>query len=188
MKKIPTLFVRDFTDKKRRLTREFNPECEHLRFDSSTISTYKWDGTCVMFDGETWWHRREVKPGKPDPEFFQPVDEDAKTGKRMGWIPASTSDIAPFLEEATQGRDFEPFTYELIGPKINGNPHGLDHHKVMRHGSHWGLLDRNLDWHNYDTWVGYFAHIKEVVHEYVEGVVIWQDGKPVAKLKFKDLK
>jgi hypothetical protein len=38
-------------------------------------------------------------------------------------------------EAVAGGADFEPGTYELIGPKVNGNPEGWDNHALIRHGS-----------------------------------------------------
>jgi hypothetical protein len=38
--------------------------------DGEGVATRKYDGTCVMFDGDGWWARREVKPGKTAPAGF----------------------------------------------------------------------------------------------------------------------
>ena len=65
MQKIPTLFQRDPEDMKRVL-REVNPECQWV-LDGEGVATRKFDGTCVMFDHEGWWVRREIKPGKQAP-------------------------------------------------------------------------------------------------------------------------
>lgn len=54
------------------------------------------------------------------------------TGKRVGWEPAEQSSFAKFVAEAVTGE--EPAgTYELCGPKINGNPEHFDRHVVVSH-------------------------------------------------------
>lgn len=131
MKKIPTLFVRDPDDRKHVLP-EVTPGCEWVTAGEG-VATRKYDGTCVMFDGGRWWARREVKPGKQAPEGFDPISTDEVTGKTMGWEPAEASGFAKFLDEAIGGTDFDAGTYELCGPKINGNPEQYERHALMAH-------------------------------------------------------
>ena len=42
---------------------EITPGCEWV-IAGEGVATRKYDGTCVMYDGDEWWARREVKPGK----------------------------------------------------------------------------------------------------------------------------
>ena len=74
MRKIPTLFVRDEQDR-RHVTSEVTPGCEWV-LAGEGVATRKYDGTCCMFDGEQWWARREVKPGKTDPPGFWLISVD----------------------------------------------------------------------------------------------------------------
>jgi hypothetical protein len=74
MRKIPTLFRRDPDDLKHVLP-EVNPGCEWV-LAGEGVATRKFDGTCVRFDGKSWWARREVKPGKVPPAAFAPVETD----------------------------------------------------------------------------------------------------------------
>ena len=102
--------------------------------DGEGTPTRKYDGTCVMLDEDgNWWARREVKPGKADPPNFQPVTTDDNTGKTMGWEPieqsSSPSSTTRPLSRRLR-RSHLPGTYELIGPKINGNPEGVDAHTL----------------------------------------------------------
>ena len=58
------------------------------------------------------------------------VDHDVVTGKRMGWEP---------IEQSAFHRAFDacvsfPPTYELIGPKVNGNQERVGEHVLVRHG------------------------------------------------------
>ncbi|MEV0649438.1 hypothetical protein AB0I28_29695 [Phytomonospora sp. NPDC050363] len=134
MKKIPTLFGRDPQDMKL-VTREVHPDCAWV-LDGEGTATRKYDGTCVLLDTDgTWWARREVKPGKTAPPDYRPEETDPNTGKTVGWEPVGQSAFAKFHAEAlTGGEDFEPGTYELLGPKINRNPEGFDAHALVRHG------------------------------------------------------
>ena len=134
MEKIPTLFVRDDQDRKY-VTREVNPGCEWVP-DGEGTPTRKYDGTCVMYDPEDggWWARREVKPGKAEPPNFRPVAHDDTTGKTVGWEPVEQSAFAKWHAQAIDGlAEQEPGTYELIGPKVNGNPEGEPTHRLVAH-------------------------------------------------------
>src|SRR5215471_9014570 len=122
MRKIPTLFVRDWDGDRRYVLTEVTPGCEWVIAGEGT-PTRKYDGTCVMFDGYRWWARREVKEGKPAPEGFIALEADPETGKTVGREPAGQSSFAKYLLEALDAEYDPPFarwpvgTYELIGPK-----------------------------------------------------------------------
>jgi hypothetical protein len=149
MQKIPTLFVRNPEDRARVLD-EVTPGCEWV-LAGEGIPTRKYDGTCVMYDGSSWWARREVKPGKQTPANFRPVNTDPATGKMIGWEPIEQSSFAKYhsealdapwgIADAKQGqwrppmRPVEGATYELCGAKVNGNPERVeDGHLLVRHG------------------------------------------------------
>jgi Family of unknown function (DUF5565) len=141
VRKIPTLFKRD-PGNMRHVLPEVTPGCEWV-LAGEGVPTRKYDGTCCMYDGERWWARREVKPGKRAPENFQPVEVDESTGKTVGWEPMGQSAFVRWHAEAVD-RDtvpgsppYEVGTYELIGPKINGNPEGTMGHVLVAHsGAH----------------------------------------------------
>lgn len=181
MKKIPTIYLRDPEDRAH-VTDEINPECQWV-FDGEGVATRKFDGTCLKKDenGE-WWARREVKKGKPFPENFQlVVDYDEVTGKWQGWIPIEDSPFYKFWEEAivlNYGDDFEPGTYELIGPKINGNPDNVQVHELVRHG---------LVRHNCPDYTP--IDLINLCRLYGQEGIVWHhpDGR-MAKLKVRDFK
>lgn len=141
MQKIPTVFVRDETDR-RYVIPEVTPGCEWV-FAGEGVARRKWDGTCVMYGADgRWWARREVKPGKTPPPNFRQADYDPVTGKTQGWEPIEQSPWLVQFEEAVEPvrqmaavlRSQIPMgTYELIGPKINGNPEKADKHRLERH-------------------------------------------------------
>lgn len=183
MRKIPTLFVRDFDRcHGRYVTREVTPGCEWV-LAGEGVATRKWDGTCVLVaeDGSLW-ARREVKPGKPMPGIFRPIETDEQTGKTVGWEPADQSGFAKFIAEAAAGKVIEPGTYELVGPKINGNPDGFAEHVLAPHGNYHleDVYDRSFD--GLLDWTG--------AHPGVEGIVFWRErGNPDAgmvKIKRRD--
>jgi hypothetical protein len=135
MRKIPTLFVRDPEDRAHVLP-EVTPGCEWV-LAGEGVATRKYDGTCVLLDGDgAWWARREVKPGKTPPPNFRPEQHDETTGKTVGWEPSGQSPFARFHAEALvtcSAGGYEAGTYELCGPKINGNPEGFPAHRLIRH-------------------------------------------------------
>lgn len=132
MRKIPTVFVRDPATKLRYVLDEVQPECKWV-LEGEGVATRKYDGTCVMLDGHgVWWARREVKAGKEAPPGFVPVEYDDVTGKTVGWEPADQSGFARWLADAVTGTEATG-TYELCGPKINGNPEHYPEHRLMRH-------------------------------------------------------
>lgn len=133
MLKIPTIFLRD-TENRSLVTKTKNPECDWV-FAGEGVATRKYDGTCVMLDSQyRWWARREVKPGKKAPDNYLPLSTDPNTGKTVGWEPIEQSSFARVFAEAMKPGDAGPGTYELCGPKVNGNPENYVWHVVTRHG------------------------------------------------------
>ncbi len=178
MRKIPTLFRRD-PEAMSRVLDEVNPAAAWVLTDGDQVTaTRKFDGTCVKLDGGgAWWARREVKPGKKAPENYRPEETDPNTGKTVGWEPIDQSAfLKAWREAAADMADLEPGTYELCGPKVNGNPEGFDRHVLVRHGGE--RLDRvPTDLDGLRGWLEEFDG---------EGIV-WhhQDGR-MAKLKRRD--
>lgn len=187
MKKIPTLFKRD-PDDMSLVTDEVNPEAKWV-LDGEGVATRKYDGTCVMLDDDGhWWARREVKPGKTPPPNWVEADHDETTGKRPGWEPIGQSPFAKFHAEAlgagAYARSFTPGTYELVGPKINGNPEGCGVHQLIRHADAepFGLANNPA---GRDA-AAVVELVKAVGRDGWEGIV-WHhlDGR-MAKLKARD--
>ena len=180
MRKIPTLFARDENNRKH-VTPDVTPGCEWV-LDGEGIATRKYDGTCVSWHDGDWWFRREVKPGKDAPAGWVQVDHDGTTGKSVGWEPARpSSGFILMLREAidstfTFGQDIPEGTYELCGPKLNGNPEGYDRHVLVRHG----IIELDYAPRDFDGLRDYLT-----LHTF-EGIV-WHhpDGRMV-KLKRRD--
>lgn len=149
MQKIPTVFERDWDGDRSRVTPQVHLGCEWVNLGEG-VATRKYDGTCVMFDGERWWARREVREDKDPPEgFVLAAPPDENTGKAVGWEPIEQSPFAKFHAEALTIMDdalgeisavaaeapWPVGTYELIGPKIQKNPEGEEHHTLVLHAS-----------------------------------------------------
>ncbi|NUP16500.1 MAG: hypothetical protein HOZ81_10420 [Streptomyces sp.] len=183
MQKIPTLFVRDFDARPAHVLPQVTPGCEWVLAGEGE-ATRKYDGTCVMLDqsGE-WWARREVKHGKTPPPRYVPISTDDETGKTVGWEPILQSSFAKFHAEAIANvGPKRPGTYELLGPKINGNPDDYADHILMPHG--WAILSIRQDFaaapRDYDS-------LREWLHARPYEGIVWHhpDGR-MAKIKRKD--
>jgi hypothetical protein len=179
MRKIPTLYQR--TEDRRHVTDVVTPGCEWV-LAGDGIPTRKLDGVCMMLDVRGWWARREVKPDKPIPHGFVEREFDPVTGKRVGWEPIEQSPFVNFWREAVSAipeswdNGFTPGTYELCGPKINGNPENFPHHRLVPH---------DVDLLRFEP--GTPAALIEVcrVHGW-EGVVWHHPDGQMAKLKVRD--
>lgn len=107
-------------------------------FTEPAVATVKRDGTGVLVSSEgEILIRRSVKKGKRVPDGFRLAEIDPFTGHMFGVEPVSQSGFKKMMEEAmlSVGVGLEPGTYELCGPKINGNPEGFNKHILIRHGS-----------------------------------------------------
>ena len=140
------------------------------------IATRKWDGTCVLISGGQMFKRYEVKKGKmPPPDFIPETDVDENTGKQQGWVPVSDGPDDRWHREAFRGGERDG-TYELCGPKVQGNPEGFPVHVLLRHGAK--VLDgvpRNFE--GIRNWL---------TDADIEGIVFHHPDGRMAKVKGKD--
>lgn len=200
MNKIPSVFLRDTNDMQV-MTREINPLCQWV-IDGEGVPTRKYDGTCVMRDESGgWWARREVKPGKETPPEFKLLGVDDITGKVMGYEPIENSGFYKHWIEALahaetecedKGWTINPGTYELCGPKINGNPEKYPGHYLVSH-----IEAEKLDWkiqNPEDATVHGLANYNQIKHliQYLnedhgwEGIVWHHPDGRMAKMKARD--
>lgn len=180
MIKIATIFERDWEGDRSRVTEVVHPGCEWV-LEGEGTATRKFDGTCCMFDGEKWWARREVKDGKTPPPGFVSSGHDHVTLKNVGWEPIEQSSFAKFHAQALLDTEFRarPGTYELCGPKVQGNPEGFDEHVLVEHASAEQIELSSLT----------FDGIRNTLIALdVEGFVFHhEDGRRMAKIKKKDM-
>lgn len=133
MKKIPTIFKRN-PENMREILDEPHPDCGWV-FAGEGVATRKYDGTCVKIENGQYFKRREVKCGKQAPPDFIEEQLDANTGKRVGWVPVdpNSKEDRWHMEAFTEFRSPSDGTYELVGPKIQGNPEGYGCHALVKH-------------------------------------------------------
>ena len=112
-------------------------------------ATRKLDGTCCMVRGGRLFKRREVHCGPPRdldangntvfdynfPPGFELESTDDVTHKAFGWVPVTTAKEDRWCNEAFGGDLLPDGTYELCGPKINGNPEASPKHELFLHGA-----------------------------------------------------
>jgi len=174
MKKTPTIFIRDANDRKHLLP-EPNPECDWV-FKGEGVATRKYDGTCCLMKHGALYKRREIKKGKPIPEDFILADRDEVTGKTVGWVPVTAGPDDRWHLEA-----FRPSlsngTYELVGPKIQGNPEGLGDHVLLSHEDAEQYPDAPRTFTELAEWLSY---------QDIEGLVFHHEDGRMAKIKKRD--
>lgn len=177
---IPSLRQRNYNSD--RLVRdEVVPGAEWVLQGEGT-PTRKWDGTsCMVRDGKLY-KRYDGKKGRTPPEGFEPCQEpDPVTGHWPGWLPVTDRPEDKCFNEGFANYQAiygipEDGTYELCGPKINGNPDKLTQHILIKHGSE--IL----------TDVGKtFAEIKNYLKDAdIEGIVWHHSDGRMAKIKKRD--
>lgn len=183
MKKIISLFQRNHGGD-RLVRNEVMPGAEWV-LAGEGVATRKFDGTCCLVRAGKLFKRYEVKPGGTTPPNFEPAnDVDENTGKQQGWVPVGDGPEDRWHREAwalfqaiqaTDAPSEDDGTYELLGPKIQGNPEKKGKHKLEPHGCE--TLDCPRD----------FDGIREYLRTHdIEGIV-WHhpDGRMV-KIKGKD--
>ena len=187
MKKIPTLFVRDPDNMKLVLDR-VTPGLEWV-LDGQCIAREKLDGTaCAILNG--WLYKRHtvkiLPAGIPmEPHGFIP-SAGLDGSKQPGWVPVGDGPEDRWHREAFQKFVSPPNgTYELIGPKVQGNPYVRQNHALVSHEatSRFRVPDLSL--------AGLEAFMSEElgtasVHSFIEGIVFWGPEGPVAKIKRRD--
>ena len=177
MKKIPTIFIRNPDDMSRLLNKP-HPDCDWV-FAGEGIATRKYDGTCCMVRNGVLYKRREVKKGKPDPVGFILEQEDENTGKRVGWLVVDHgSQEDKYHTQAWNADDsFADGTYELLGPKIQGNPEKMDSFRLLPHADATKLDDAPTNYAELESWLA--------KHD-IEGLVWHNPDGRMAKIKLKD--
>jgi len=135
MKKIISLFKRNY-EGNRQVYNEVVPGAEWV-IDGEGKATRKIDGTCCLIKNGELFKRYDVKQGKTPPIGFIPAQEpDPITGHWPGWLPISKEDRyhnEAFHTMQVNGQ-VKDGTFELIGPKINGNPENEGSHFLIEHG------------------------------------------------------
>lgn len=132
MEKIISVFQRNY-DGDRLVRDEVVPGAEWV-LAGEGVPTRKFDGTCCLIRAGKLYKRYDAKRGKTPPPGFEPAQEpDPVTGHHPGWLA-----IGDGPEDRWHREAFDPTlpdgTYELCGPKVQGNPEGYATHVLVRHG------------------------------------------------------
>ena len=185
MKKIPTLFIREYDENHRivNITKEFtNEQCKEAFLNG--VPTVKYDGSCCAIIDGVFYKRYDAKKGKPVPEgAIKCQDEpDEVTGHFPCWVKVDAVDssnkwfMAAFNNYVNLFGFPKDGTYEAVGKHFQGNPYGRDYDILERHGSFViDLKDR--------TFEGVKSFLK---NRRWEGLVFWLNGEPVCKIKRSD--
>jgi hypothetical protein len=176
MKKIPTIFKRDPNNPKL-ITQEPHPEC-HWVFLGEGAATRKYDGTCCLIEqNRKLYKRREIKPRQHTPNGFFLADYDQNTDTKIGWVPVSPDNKEDKWHLASFHPPYADGTYELVGPKIQGNPENYATHTLIAHA----------DAETYPNVPRTFDGLKEwLKNKDIEGLVFHHPDGRMAKIKKRD--
>lgn len=176
MKKIISLFQRNY-EGDHLVRNEVVPGAEWV-LNGEGIATQKWDGTCCLWFETTLWKRFDCKEAREAPSGFIPAqDPDPITKHWPGWVPITDKPEDIWFREALVFQEpTRDGTYELCGPKINGNPEGLEVHQLIRHGAATCIpFERTFD------------GIREfLANGWMEGIVWHRENGDMVKIKAKD--
>ena len=178
MKKIPTMFERDWAGDKSRVTQQVHAGCEWV-LAGEGIATRKIDGTSCMVREGKLYKRRELRGGDQQPEGFELSDHDEETGKTIGWVPVGDGPEDKWHRQAFSHDPQWPAegTYELVGPKIQGNPEGFTEHVLVSHDATGLHPDAPRTFEGLREW---FQGMD------IEGIVFHHPDGRMAKIKKRD--
>ena len=186
MRKIPSLFERDWTGDRSRVTCELTKGCEWVMYGEG-VATRKWDGTACLVRGNVLFKRYDAKAGRTPPKDFEPAQDapDDVTGHWPGWVPVGQGPSEAWHNEAWMhaGYELPDGTYELVGPKVGANPEHMDRHLLIRHGKNvlaLGWLPAKSPEDLADNLASYLSLAE------IEGIVFYHPDGRMAKIKRRD--
>ncbi len=180
MQKIITLFQRNY-DGDHLVRDELVPGAEWVAAGEG-VATRKWDGTCCLVRDGKLFKRYELRRGKQAPEGFEAATDWVPVGEgpedrwhREAWELGASRGIA--------GGRVPDGTYELVGPKVQGNAEGMDEHRLIKHGGHY-LFDGGplkfppTTFHELRAWLAENNDIEGIVWHHPDGRMV--------KIKLRD--
>jgi hypothetical protein len=188
MRKISTLYKKN-PENLGRVIDEINSENQWV-FDGEGIATRKFDGTAAAIIGGELYKRYDVKKRKQVPTNAIPCQEpDTITGHWPHWVKCDRDKAEDkyffegfdnLLSEcafvAQINNHFLDGTYELCGPKVQGNPENFDKHILVKHGADEIQIVPLF----FDGWKEFFLH-----HD-IEGVVFHHHDGRMCKIRKSD--
>lgn len=176
MRKIPTVFERDWNGGRSQVLDQIHPGCEWVAAGEG-VATRKIDGACAMVRGGKLYRRREARPGDVVPTDFEVVGFDEETKKSVGWVPVGDGPEDKWFREALKFGTPPDGTYELVGPKVQGNPERYSDHELVAHSQ--------TD--TYDDAPRTFDGLREwMAGRDIEGLVFHHPDGRMAKIKLRD--
>lgn len=183
MKKIPTLFERQFEN--HRVVNVLPNVAEGMDWvlRGEGIATVKWDSSCCAVIGGEFYKRYDAKHGKKIPDGAIPCEDkpDPVTGHLPCWVKCARNSPgdkwywAAYDNYLQKTREVEDGTYEAVGLHFQSNPYGLETDILIPHGK--DIIEVNRS----------FEGIRDYLEKNrIEGIVFWKDGQPRCKIKRKD--
>ena len=178
MKKIPTIFERDWNGDRSRVVESYNPVAQWV-LKGEGWATRKLDGTSCMVQSGKLFRRRELKRGQPEPTGFISEGTDSETGKTVGWVLVGNGPEDAAHREAFAGLPpFDDGTYELVGPKVQGNPECFERNTLVAHTASWLRMDGAPRTFNKPR--------EWLTDRDIEGLVFHHPDGRMAKIKLRD--
>ena len=177
MNKIPTMFERDWNGDRSRVIDHIHAGCEWVA-GGEGIATRKIDGTCCLVRDGKLFKRREIREGDVEPVGFHMVTSDEETGKVIGWVPVGDGPEDQWHRWAfANAQPIADGTYELVGPKVQGNPEAYLSHALVSHTAtdHYHNVPRTFD--GLREWL---------TGRDIEGLVFHHPDGRMAKIKLRD--
>ena len=178
MKKIPTLFEREYKDHKVVGIKPVVTNGMEWVLNGKGEATIKIDGSCCAIIDGVFYKRYDAKKGKKPPKDAIPCCEpDPITGHHPHWVKVEPENPADkwFISAYNNLADKKDGTYEAIGPHFQGNPYGLNVDILVPHGKSIVNIERT------------FEGIRNYLETHIiEGIVFWKDGEPKCKIKRSD--
>ncbi len=174
MQKIPTMFVRDESKAGHPVMDEWKPECHWVR-DGEGVPTVKMDGTNVKIENGELSKRQKPKERDYDNAAYVPCVR-SDPSDRWAW------EAFDALEDKADG------IYELLGPKIQGNPHAFIAHRMMRvvPVNHSMQFRQSFGAEAPRTFDGLREFFESSVGAQFEGIVFHHPDGRMAKIKRRD--
>lgn len=177
MKKIPTMFERDWSGDRSRVIDAPHPACIWV-FAGEGVATRKYDGTSCLVRGGVLFKRRELRAGQPAPPDFEVATVDDETGKTVGWVPVGEGAEDRWHREAFAAQPGLPDgTYELLGPRVQGNVERRTAHVLQAHNMARTYPEAPRTFEGLRAWLD---------GRDIEGLVFHHPDGRMAKIKLRD--
>ena len=180
MKKIPTLFKRNFIGKREFvITDEITNGCEEAFLHG--VAKIKVDGACCAIINGELYKRYDAKKGKTPPMGAIPCQTapDPITSHWPHWVKCDINNPNDkwFMQAYHNTHGFPlDGTYEAVGKHFNGNPYRYGYDFLVRHAD---IADVDVE--------RTFDGVKRWLEGHQsEGLVFWLNGEPVCKIKRSD--